>query len=176
MSPKPEIDKENGIFIYREVFNPDFCHEIAEALGIVAADMSTVIRDFDQPDLHARVIWSKTSERSMPGNGILTRVLERLEDATCGSLYLPEGLRSAQFNTQQPGAEQEFHADYPWRKSTVVHLSPDGCFSYITNNGSVVEKVIGIGDVVEQRKADKLMHRGSNPSTKVRNNLVLFFN
>ena len=167
------IDRQKQIFLHKEVFTQSQCSEITDNLGKLATS-GNIVKNFSEEKLAALVLWSKkTSKEPIPR--FVLPILESIEEQVLSGLYLPENLRSFQFNTQEPGVEQTLHTDYPFSRTAVVHLSPKGIFEYINANNSSEVVRTDMGDVLTMGNADTTYHLGANHSTATRHTLALFF-
>lgn len=167
------IDKDKEIYLQRKLLTPDMCKELIAFFSNIANNPENVIRDFDEYNLSARVLWNDKKSGTIPVPARAT--LQLLEDVTMDRTYLPENLRSIQFNTQSARAVQELHTDFPFTKTAVFHLSPDGQFAFRDTSGTLRYVYTGQGDVLRMNQAHQTRHCGSNPSHLTRYTLAFFF-
>lgn len=81
-------------------------------------------------------------------------------------------------NMQEPGAEQNEHADIVFGKQVIFQASDDGLFDYWPdhlNNDHVETVEVNAGDVL-WLNCPSIRHRGRNPSSSVRQTLVMSSN
>lgn len=167
------IDRCKEIHLQRQLITPATCDELIAYFSDVSSDPKNVIRDFSESNLLARVLWNDKKSGGLPEPARAT--LQLLEEATMNSTYLPENVRSIQLNAQSAGAVQELHTDFPFTKTAVFHLSPNGQFTFKDAAGTMRYVTTGKGDVLCMNQAHQTCHCGSNPSNLTRYTLAFFF-